>query len=278
MKLIRLLLLLMCGMVLVVPAGAGAQQKKYTLAVVPQAQVSEIFEKWLPFLKRLSRDTGVEIDLVPYNSFQQFEADLKKGVPDFAYMNPYQAMNAKTSSGYIPLVRDKADLVGILVAHKGSGINSVKDVNGKQVAFPAASAFAASLYMRALLTEKEHVTFTPVYAKTHGNVYRTVSLDKAAAGGGVLKTFNKEQPELKNQLTIIYETPGTASHPIAVHPRVPEALRKSVAKAILALAQDSANKEMLTNVQLPDPIEADFQRDYFPLKKLKLEKYFTKEE
>ena len=167
--------------------GGGGAAKKYTLAVVPQAQVSEIFERWLPFLKRLSRDTGVEIDLVPYNSFQQFETDLQKGVPDFAYMNPYQAMNAKTSGGYIPLIRDKADLVGILVAHKGSGINSVKDLSGKQISFPGPANFAASVYLRALLTEKEHVAFTPVYAKTHGNVYRTVSLDKAAAGGGFSK-------------------------------------------------------------------------------------------
>ncbi|MEK6699922.1 MAG: phosphate/phosphite/phosphonate ABC transporter substrate-binding protein [Nitrospirota bacterium] len=274
MKMFRLWLLLMCGMVLVVPAGAGAQQKKYTLAVVPQAQVSEVFEKWLPFVKLLSRDTGVEIDIVPYNSFPQFEADLARGVPDFVYMNPYHAMK---NPSYVPMLRDKADLVGILVTHQGSGINTVQDLSGKQIAFPAPSAFAASLYMRALLTEKEKIRFTPVYAKTHGNVYRTVVLNKASAGGGVKKTLMKEQPELRDQLMIIYETPGTPSHPFAAHKKVPEDVRKRVARAVMTIAHDKANTEMLTGVQLPDPVEANYERDYAPLKKLKLEKYFSNE-
>lgn len=259
---------------------SGAQEKKiYTVAVIPQAQIGEIFERWTPFLKKLSAVSGIEFELKPYSTIKQFEQDLFKGVPDFAYMNPYETLEAKTSQGYVPLVRDKEDLVGILVVHKGKGINSVKDLNGKEIAFPAPNAFAASLYLRALLAEKEKISFTPFYAKTHGNVYRTVILDKAAAGGGASKTLMKEPDEIKNQLTVIYETPPTASHPISAHSRVPDAVRKKVAKAVLDMAQDKANEAILKNIAMPNPVPANFNKDYMPLMKIgvNIQKYIENE-
>jgi phosphonate transport system substrate-binding protein len=268
------------GVVLVVlltfTSVARAEQKKFTLAVVPQARSVEIIEKWTPFVKRLSQELGAEIEILPFNSIPEFEAAVLKGVPDLAYLNPYQAVLAN-GKGYVPLVRDKNPLVGILVVHKGGKIASVKDLNGKAIAFPAPNAFAASLYMRALLTEKEKINFTPEYVKTHSNVYRSVTFDRTAAGGGVTMTLNKEPEDIKRNLTILYETPGTPSHPLVASPRVPETVRKKVAQAVLSLASSPTNKIMFMNIQMPDPVEADFQRDYLPLKKLGVEKYVGKE-
>jgi phosphonate transport system substrate-binding protein len=274
-KTIRTMLLLCATLLLTAAGPARAQEKKtYTLAVIPQARSVEVIEKWTPLVKRLSQDLGIELEIVPYNSMAQFEADIVKGVPDFAYMNPYQATTIK---GYVPLVRDKGPLVGILVAKKGGAVSTLKDVSGKELAFPDPNAFAASLYLRALLMEKEKITFTPTYVKTHGNVYRSVVYDRAAAGGGVKTTLVKEPDDVKGHLAVIYETPGTASHPLSAHTRVPEPLRKKMAKAVLALASDARGKSMLSSAQLPDPEEADFQRDYAPLRKLGIEKYISKE-
>lgn len=270
-------LLVVLGLLLAITSGAGAQQKKYTLAVVPQARSVEIIEKWTPFVKRLSQEIGAEIEILPYNSISHFEADLLNGVPDFAYMNPYEAVIAK-GKGYVPLVRDRNNLVGILAVRKGGKISSIKDLDGKEIAFPAPNAFAASLYMRALLSEKEKIAFTPQYVKTHSNVYRTVSFDKAAAGGGVMTTLNKEPEDIKNSITVLYETPGSASHPLSAGPRVSAAVRAKVLQTILSLAGNASNKVMLMNIQIPDPVEADYQRDYLPLKKLGLEKYVGKED
>ena len=205
MKHHRYVLLFASCLLIALSFGAKAESKKaYTIAIVPQMRVSEIYEKWTPFLKKLSQESGIEITIKPYTSIQQFEADLLKGVPDFAYMNPYEAVSAKDAQGYVPLVKDSTSLVGILVAHKGGSIRSVKDLNGKEIAFPAPNAFAASLYVRALLTEKEKIHFKPRYVKTHSNVYNTVVVDKAvAAGGGVVKTLMKEPEEIRSQLTTV---------------------------------------------------------------------------
>jgi phosphonate transport system substrate-binding protein len=274
-KQLGLIALCLWGLLMLFPSTGMVQEKKsYTFAVVPQTKISDIYERWAPFLKKLSQDVGVEFTLAPYNTIGQFAADVKKGVPDFAYMNPYHEFVAKETQGYIPLVRDRADLFGILVVNKSSTINSVKDLDGKELVFPS-HAFAADQYMRALLTDKEKINFKTQLVASHGSVYRAVKLETAAGGGGIMKTLEKEPDDIKSQLKIIYETPKTASHPISAHPRVPDSIRKKVAQTILGYSNEPSGKDMLRKIQIPDPVAADYQRDYAPLKKMEamLKKY-----
>lgn len=275
MKGIRLFIVLSVAAVVAVLPGLSAAQKTYTLAVVPQMKISEIYERWNPFVKKLSQETGMNFELKPYDTMSQFDASLVKGSSDFAFMNPYQAM--KHGKTFKPLIRDKTPLVGIIVVKKEGGAQSVGELSGKQIAFPDPNAFAASLYLRALLTNTEKIPFTPIYVKTHGNVYRTVILDKAAAGGGVNSTLNKETDDIKGKLRILYETPGTPPHALAAHSRIPADVRAKVTKALMKMSQDRTNAELFKNVQMPEPVEADYEKDYAHLKKLNIDKFISSE-
>lgn len=261
----------------VVFAQAVSAKETYTFAVVPQVSAADIHKTWSPFLAALSSELNVSFELKIYPSISQFEMALLKGAPDFAYMNPYHIVMAQKVS-YAPLVRDKTDLSGVLVVAKSSGLTSVKDLDGKLLVFPSPNAFAASLYMRALLIEKENVHFTSKYVKTHQNVYKSVAVTMAAGGGGVQKTLAKEEPGVQDKLTVLYKTPGTASHPIAAHARVSEQLRKRVQKAILNIGADSRNKDMMKNINFDNPVSADYKKDYEPLSKLGLDKYVDEEQ
>jgi phosphonate transport system substrate-binding protein len=170
-------------------------------------------------------------------------------------------------------VRDQKDLVGIIVVAKDGPIKSTKDLDGKVIVFPSPNAFAASLYMRALLTEKEKINFTPKYVKTHQNVYRSVAASVAPAGGGVKSTLDDEETALQEKLTILYRTPGTPSHPICAQARISSQLMKSVEKAILKIGADPKNKQMMAKINIQSPVVADFNKDYAPLLHLGLEKY-----
>ena len=254
----------------------GAQEKEYTFAVVPQSSSTMIFSTWKPVLDWITEKTGVHFKLRTYQSIPMFETDILKGGPDFAYMNPYHQVLVE-NVGYSPLLRDKTDLVGILVVHKGGSIKSINDLNGKDIAFPAPNALAASLYMRALLSEKFHIHFNPVYVKTHGNVYRSVIFGKVSAGGGIASSLGKENADIKDQLSVLYETPGMASHPVSSNKRVPNAIREKVKKAFFAMTNDIQGQALLKNIQISAPVEADYEKDYLPLKKLKLGKYLMYE-
>ena len=256
---------------------ALAEERPYIFAVVPQFPPSYIHENWDPLLKVLEEETGLKFVLKTYKSIPEFERAFLKGEPDFAFMNPYHAVMAKRAQGYIPLIRDKNPLTGILVVRKDAPYRDVRDLDGKKIGFPAPNAYGASLYMRALLSEVFKINFYPLYLKTHDNVYRNVVLGNVAAGGGVNQTLKRQPEEVKRELRILYETPPSAPHPIAVHPRVPEKVRESFKKAFLRLLQKENLKDFLQKVQIPQPVEADYNRDYRPLEKLNLEKYLVLE-
>jgi phosphonate transport system substrate-binding protein len=262
----RLILTLVLALCL--PAAWAGQV--YTLSVVPQFTPVDIGLRWSPVLAYLERETGISLQLRVLDRIPKFEADFLAGIPDFVYLNPWHAVMAMKARGYVPLVRGDDLLNGILVVDRDGPIKRLADLNGKTLAFPSPNAFGASLYMRALLTEKENIAFTPTYVGTHQNVYRHVLLDEAAAGGGVTATLDKEAPAMQSRLAVLYTTPGVAAHPLAAHPRVPAAVRAKLVAALLKLDRDPAGRAKLAAVELDRPRSADYARDYAPLERLKL--------
>lgn len=251
------------------------QAKEYTFAVVPQYTVNEIYASWQPLLTALEQATGERFKLLVYASFREFETDYQTGVPDFVYFNPYHQVVAWKAQGYIPLVRDGVrKLKGILVVRRDSGIDKLQQLQGKTIAFPAPNAFAASLTMRELLREKAGLNFQVDYVHSHSNSYRYAYTGLAAAATGVESTLRRQPQAIREQLKVIYETPAYSPHPIAAHPRVPKTLRKQVRDILLALNHSHTGRRLLARIQMQHPVRADYRRDYAPLGKMGLERYY----
>lgn len=269
----------LCGAMLAWTFGHASAQTppKYSFAVVPQYSALELHKDWAPVLQRISRETGVVLELKIASSIPKFETEFLKGRADFAYLNPYHAVMAQEAQGYLPLLRDSKPLSGILLARKDGPYQTAQDLQGQTIAFPAPNAFGASLYMRALLSESIGIKFDARYLGTHSNVMRHVVRNDAAAGGSVVAAFNDEMPEVQQQLHIIYKTPEVASHPVVAHPRVPPSVRKAFVRAFLALAKDERGRAMLKAIRTPGPVAASYEQDYLPLEKLKLQKYLSLE-
>ena len=249
----------------------------YTFSIVPQFKPAQLQQEWAPLIERISRETGVKLKLVIAPSIPKFEAELFKAMPDFAFMNPYQAAIAMKSSGYLPMLRDKKPLNGILVVRKDSTYKKLKDLDGKIIGFPAPNAFAASLYMRAKLSEEHSLQYTAKYLNNHNLVFKHILLGHVAAGGTVNSALNDEPQDVRDQLTILYQTPDAASHPIAAHSRVPEAVRKAVINSLLGMQQDVEGRALLKEIRLPNLVDANYASDYQPIEKLNIQKYLVAE-
>lgn len=245
----------------------------YTLAVVPQFTTVDIGLRWTPLLDRIKKETGITLQIRSTADIPAFETEFLAGIPDFVFLNPYHMVMAARAQDYRPLARSSQALSGILVVRKDSNIENLKGLDGATVAFPAPNAFGASLYMRALLTEQYGISFTTSYVGTHQNVYRHVLFGDAQGGGGVLSTLEREPEGIRNQLRVIFQTPDTASHPLAVHPRVARHVADQVYRALQHMATDKEGRELLARVELDGAIAAEYSRDYAPLEKLKLERY-----
>jgi len=244
------------------------------LARAPQLSPSVTSEIWSPFVKYLSKQTQHEIILKTYANRADFENDIKAGNVDLYFGNPGYGVVGHLLHGYLPLIRsDKKLLKGIIVVKKDSQINDIQQLNGKVIAFPAKRAFAASLYIRSRIASDFNINYQPLYTGSHDNNYRTVAIGKAAAGGGVKRTLERENMKLREQLKIIYTTPGMKPHPLMASPDIPLALRSSIQKAILNLNKDTSGKKLLKSIKIQKPVIADYEKDYQPIEPFATQMY-----
>jgi len=269
MKIVRLLTL--CVLLLLPVIGSA---ESLVLARAPQLSPALISQIWSPFVKSLSESSSVDISLKVYTDRAMFEKDIVSGKVDLYFGNPGYGVVGYLKHGYIPLIRSNRKLLeGIIVVKKDSKIKQVEQLNGKVIAFPSRTAFAASLYLRSHIDSNFKINYQPVYAGSHDNTYRSVLVGKALGGGGVKRTLERESDALKNQLRIIYVTPGIKSHPLMIHPRIPEASRKAIQKAVLDMNGNEAGRKMLKKVKLQKPVAADYDADYKEIEKLSASMY-----
>ena len=243
------------------------------VSVVPQRPPAETFAIWTTLLQELGQVSKECFVLRVAPTIPHFEAELRTGRADCVYLNPYHAVLAQRWRGYIPLIRDGSKpLRGLLVVRKDSPIRSIRELNGLPVAFPSPNAFAATLLPRVLLA-RQGITIKPVFETTHSNVYRSVALAMLPAGGGINNTLQRERPELQEELRVLWQTPPFASHPFACLPSLAKARRQALQAGFLALAANPAHHRLLDEIQIPEPVRADYQRDYQPLRGLGLERF-----
>lgn len=247
----------------------------YTIGIVPQFEAKKLRKIWKPILTEMEQSSGLKFKLKGAASIPDFEKAFLAGQFDFAYMNPFHLLIANEEQGYIPLVRDNGKkLSGILTVRKDSPVQSVRDLNNKVIAFPSPNALGASLQMRAELHDKFNIKIKPTYVKTHDSVYLNVLLKQATAGGGVQKTFNRQKPNIKNSLKIIYKTTPVAPHPFVTHPRVKKEVYLKVKDSLLKLGETSEGRKLLAKIPMKKIGSADLS-DYTALQKMNLKRFFV---
>ncbi|OSM06820.1 phosphate/phosphite/phosphonate ABC transporter substrate-binding protein [Magnetofaba australis] len=273
---VRVALLGLCMALLLASAGAHAAPVGFSFGVVPQFEPRKLANIWLPILRRLEARTGFAFHLDGAARIPEFEQDFMRGDFDFAYMNPYHALLAIRANQYKPLARDYArQLYGVLVVKKGSPITELSQLQGKRLAFPSPNALGASLLMRTELIREHGLDFKPIYVKTHSSVYLHVLLGRADAGGGVMSTLQRQKPQVRDNLRVLYRTRSVNPHPIMAHNRISEPVRQAVQRALLAMGEDEKDRKLLSRAPILQIGPATLS-DYAPLGDWGLESFYER--
>ncbi len=249
---------------------------RYSVNLVPRQPATELYRTWAPLLERIGKQAGLCFDIRVPDGFPAFERAMQAGESDFIFLNPYHQMMAHDTPGYLPLIRDgHSRLAGVLVVRTDSPIHSIRQLEGKTVAFPAPNAYVASLLLRALLV-KEGIAIRPEYVTSHSNVMRAVALEAVEAGGVANTTLEHQPASLKSRIRILHQTRLYMPHPFSVHPRVAETDREKLIEGFISLTGDPDGRKMLAHVQMTDPIRADYEDDYKALESLGLERFIER--
>jgi hypothetical protein len=177
------------GLLLAAMLPSAASAETYSFGVVPQFEPRKMFGIWQPIIDELQKRTGHRFNLVVTLTVADFEKELEKGSLDFVYGNPYHILRVNAKQGYIPLVRDRNPLRGIVLVRKDSALRNLKELDGKTLAVPSPNALGASLMVRTDLERLYGVRMKMVNVRTHSSVYLNVLNGLVDAGGGVEKNL-----------------------------------------------------------------------------------------
>ena len=264
----------LCSISFSVSAAESTTECHLKVGVVPQFEQRRLFSTWDPILTKLGEKTDCKYELVGSKSIAEFEEKFLAGEYDVAYMNPYHSVMAHKAQGYLPIARSgEKKLKGILVVREDSPIKDIKELDGKEIAFPSPNALGASLLMRAELATKHGLNIKPKYVKTHSSVYLHVVKKLTEAGGGVGRTLKEQKDAIKGKIRILYETAKVNAHPLVVHPRVDETMQSKIQSAFLEVG--GQHPEMVELIPMKTPIATGLE-DYADLKAMGLEAFVGK--
>lgn len=245
-------------------------QNALVLGVVPQQASEKLARQWVPLARYLEDQTGHKIRFATAPSIPEFEKRVLAGEYDFAYMNPYHFTVFIENPGYIALVRQREHVLrGIIVVAADSGIESLEELAGRDLAFPAPKAFAATLITRAFL-DQAAPGYTATFVNSHDSVYRAVAGGLFAGGGGIVRTYREVDPEVRRQLEILWLSPGFTGHAFTAHARVSEKIRLSVQEAMVNLATAEGGPAILDELGM-DGFEPATDSDWDDVRALELD-------
>lgn len=236
--------------ILLLSFSVQAQQKNesqptISFGIVPQQSARVLAKKWIPIFNYLEKKTGYKIVFKTTKTIPEFEKNVMSKSYDFAYMNPYHYTVFHEKPGYRALLKQGSkQIIGIVVVQKDSPIQSLEDLKGKKIAFPAPAAFAATVIPQSVMKQK-NLDFFPFYTSSHESVYKNVSYGNFVAGGGIERTFANTPKAITDNLRVLWRSKGYTPHAIAAAPHVNEDISRAITKAFLSMNKDAEGRKLL---------------------------------
>ena len=255
----------------VLPSSVSAEMAALDFCVPPQQSPTEVARRWTPVLQYLSEKSGMLLQLKTAKDIPTYQQQVMEGRCDIAYMSPNSYVAANKAGGYRAFAKEKGGKsFSLIVARKGGPIKQLSQLSGQTLAFPSSTAFMATILPLKQL-EDEKVAVKIQYVVSIDSVYRSVAKGLFVAGGGEGRTFGALDPEIRDQLAILWQSDDLPPFPFFAHPRVAAANLGKLQKTMIDMGQDADGQTLLRAVNIKALDIADdaeyekVRRSNFPL-------------
>jgi len=193
MKKTVLVLILVClGFALAGPTQAtlDPDPKVLKVALLPDENASTVIKNNEPLKAYLEKQLSKQIELVVTTDYSSMIEAMRHGRIDLAYFGPLSYVLAKSKSdieAFAGLKKDGSTTYrAVIIGHVKSGVNSIADIAGKDMAYGDQASTSSHLIPKSMLQAhglqagkhyREH------FLGSHDSVALTVQNGKAQAGG-----------------------------------------------------------------------------------------------
>ena len=241
--------------------GATAPQgaAEYVFGIHPQRNPEKLHAVFGPLIDYLNASlSGVRLVFEASRNYAAFDARIAARQFAFVLPNPYETLLA-IDAGYRVFAKmgNDADLRGLIIVRRDSGIDAIGDLRGKAISFPAPTALAATmmplyfLHGHGLNVERDiEARFVGSMESSLLNIHR----GNVAAGTAyppAWRMFMRERPELARDLQVLWETESLPNNSVMARDDVPPELVERVRDALLSMHTTEAGRAVLAGMDLP---------------------------
>src|SRR2546427_7397231 len=199
---------------------------------------------WNPILRHVSDRSGVPLQLRVAPTGPDHTAMVRRGELHFLYSN-HNFIKENEESGYRVFARPKGDAQsGEIVVLKGSPIQSVADLEGKEVAFPHTAAFLGyHLPMDALL--RKNIQVKGHFAGTQEGAMSQLKAGRVVAAGVNAEVMRAYAQRENLAYRVLWSSDKFLNLALSAHPSVPAETVKAVRGAFLHIADEPEGAKVL---------------------------------
>lgn len=208
-----------------IPGGPtfAAEPQPLEIGIFPAFSTRAILSTYQPLRDYLADRLKRPVVLVTAPDYRTFIARTQRGEYRVVVTAPHFARLAQVEAGYVPLVRVKRELRGIIVVRRDSGIATVADLRGKTVGTPDNLAIITMLGEQLLRAQgmepgkdvevRHFASFNSAMLAVHGG--------KASAAVTAPTALTQMAPEVRDNLREIATTAAVPHVMYLAHPQVP---------------------------------------------------------
>ena len=254
------------ALLLMLVPDSGAQERPLTFGVLNQQSASLTAERWNPILQYVSTATGFSLQLRMGPTVEDTDAMMGRGELDFVFTN-HNFQSEFDGIGYKVIARWSGEPIrGVIAVATDSPIRTLRQLEGRRVAFPSRDAFVAYA-VPVLALKRAGVTMQEVLAANQEGALAQLKagrVDAAAVNSRFLAQYEAREDVRFRGIYVSDEYPDLA---VIAHPRVPAAVVERVRQALIGMKSDSAAAPVLARAR-SQGFDPATDRDYEGVRKV----------
>lgn len=229
------------------PSGSMTKETIYSFAPHPYLTPKDLYAAYEPIMRYLEHKVpGAKFQVETSKDYGAYEDKITERRFHFGLPNPYQTvLSLKNGYRVIAKMTPDDDFRGLMVVRKDRKPGQPKDLTGKPLCFPSASAVAATmlpmlyLHDHGLDVKAAQVKYVGSPASAIMSVYTG---DAAACGVSIRhwRTWSRENADKLGELETLWLTPNLPHNGVIARDDVPPALARQVAEALIGMDKDTS--------------------------------------
>lgn len=251
-------------------SGKGYVPKQLTIGFVPSQNAETLEARAKPLAELLQKRLGIPVKVTVTTDYNAVVQAMKSKQLDLGFLPPTDYVIAHSQGAADVLLQalrygvnpengeNTDELVdyyyAVMLVRKDSGINDVKDLKGKKVAWQSPTSSAG--YVWPAIYMKEHGVDAQkdvkgVTLQGHDKAVEALlngDVDAAAVFLDARNIVKQEHPDAWDKTKILFTTEKIPNDTISVRPDMNDKWKKKIADAFVAIGKDPKGKDIIFNI------------------------------